>query len=113
MIFSFKYDGAAYEFDDERMGLGEARWIKKETGLYGRAFFEAAQDLDPDALSCMVVIAMRRAGLTETNIDEVCANENAYFEMVETAQVRPTETAEPKKVRRVPTATKTKAASQS
>ncbi len=87
MIFKFQYDGKSYEFDDARMGLGEARWIKAETGLYGTAFFEAVQGLDPDAISAMIVIAMRRGGVSETTMESIAENENGYFELIGSVSV--------------------------
>lgn len=89
MIYSFEYRGQSYEFDDQRMGLGEARWVKQETGLFGTAFYDAIRNMDPDAMACLVVIGMRRGGLTETDLEDVCADENGYFELIET--IKPVE----------------------
>lgn len=88
MIFSFEYRGQGYEFDDQRMGLGEARWVKHETGLFGNAFFDAIRALDPDAMACLVVLGMRRGGATETDLEDVCADDNGYFDLIETIKVK-------------------------
>jgi len=100
MIFSFEYQGKRYEFDDTRMSLGEARWIKSEIGMIGTDFFEAVKKLDPDAMSCLVVIAMKRAGLSETTMEQIAEDENGYFDLVSTAVVRENADGEVKPVRR-------------
>lgn len=82
MIFKFQYDGTDYEFDDAKMSLGEARWIKAETGLFGNGFFDAVRELDPDAISAMIVIAMRRGGLSESTMDSIAETDNGYFELI-------------------------------
>lgn len=88
MIFSFRWNGKAYDFDDERMSLGEARWVKAETGLHGPEFFKAVQRMDPDAMAALMVIAMRRAGETDTTMDSIAEAENGYFEMIGSVQVK-------------------------
>lgn len=88
MIFAFKYEGKAYDFDDERMGLGEARWVKRVTGLTGSDFFGAARKLDPDAVVAILVMAMRRAGLQETQMDDIYSeDDNGYFKLIESLEV--------------------------
>lgn len=87
MIFTFKFRSKPYAFDDTKMSLGEARWIKAETALVGAEFFEAAQKADPDALSCIVVMAMRRAGLDETTLDSIADDEDGYYEIMSTMDV--------------------------
>lgn len=90
MIFEFTYEGKAYDFDDERMGLAEARYLKREFGLVGTEFFTACRKLDPDALIALLVLAMRRAGLTETKVEDLYPNDdNGYYELVQSMEVRP------------------------
>lgn len=84
MIFTFKFQGKPYAFDDMKMSLGEARWSKAETGFVGAEFFHAVQKADPDALSCIVVMAMRRAGLSEATLDSIADEENGYVEIMST-----------------------------
>jgi hypothetical protein len=87
MILTFQFRDATYTFDDEKMGLGEARWVKQETGLLPKEFFPAVQDLDPDAIACVVVLAMRRAGVTDATIESICEDENGLFEFLASSQV--------------------------
>lgn len=89
MIFMFKYDGKSYDYDDEKMGLGEARWVKKETGLVGANFFEAARALDPDAIVAILVMAMRRAGVIETKMEDIYSgDDNGYYKLIEGLEVK-------------------------
>lgn len=98
MIFTFKFRNKPFAFDDMKMSLGEARWSKAETGFVGAEFFEAVQKADPDALSCIVVMAMRRAGLTETTMDSIAEDENGYVEIMSTLDVvDPDDNAKPEK----------------
>lgn len=87
MIFKFQFRGTGYNFDDEKMSLGEARWIKAETGLVGMGFFDAVKGLDPDAISAMVVLAMRRAGVADATMESIADDENGLFEFFETGEV--------------------------
>lgn len=96
MIFTFEFRGKSYEFDDAKLGLGEARWVKHEINLHGMNFFEAVQSLDPDAVACLVVLAMRRAGETDATMEEISNDDNGYGEFVVTVKVRPSEGDEPK-----------------
>lgn len=91
MIFSFKFQGKDYKFEDTQLSLGEARWIKRETGLYGQDFFHAVQTLDPDAISCIVVMAMRRAGATDATIEAIEEEINGYGEFAITVKAEATE----------------------
>lgn len=87
MLFTFTFRDTTYTFDDEKMGLGEARWIKQECGLLPKEFFPAVQNLDPDAIACMIVLAMRRAGVEDATIESICEDENGLFDFLETGQV--------------------------
>lgn len=91
MIFSFKFQGKDYQFEDTQLGLGEARWIKRETGLYGQKFFEAVQTLDPDAIACLIVLAMRRAGESDATIEAIEEEINGYGEFAVTVKAEATE----------------------
>lgn len=89
MIFEFTYEDTTYEFDDDKMSLGEARWIKQATGLVGSSFFEAARKLDPDAILAILVMAMRRAGLKDTEMDAIYADdEDGYIKLVQGLEVK-------------------------
>lgn len=89
MIFAFRYENKAFDFDDERMGLGEARWVKQMTGLTGSDFFAAARKLDPDAVVAILVLAMRRAGLHDAQMDDIYSDDdNGYFKLIESLDVR-------------------------
>jgi hypothetical protein len=87
MILTFKFRDNTYSFDDEKMGLGEARWVKQETGLLPKEFFPAVQELDPDAIACVIVLAMRRAGATDATIESICEDENGLFDFLASSQV--------------------------
>lgn len=87
MIFQFTYEDKKYQYDDGRMGLGEARWVKQETGLVGMAFFEAARALDPDAILCILVMAMRRAGEVVDVEDIYADDDNGYYKLITSLEV--------------------------
>lgn len=84
MIFTFQFGDQSYDYDDDTMGLGEARFVKAETGLYGSAFFEAVKTMDPDAIACLVVLAMRRAGKTDATMESVGEEVDGYFQFIRT-----------------------------
>lgn len=83
MIFQFTYGDEKYQFDDEKMGLGEARYVKQVTGMVGQEFFEAARKLDPDAIVAILVMSMRRAGKTEVSMDDIYTDDdNGYYKLI-------------------------------
>lgn len=55
-------DGPEYEFDETTLLVSEARLIKAHAGMGLKAFGEALEGGDPDALAAMLLIARRRAG---------------------------------------------------
>lgn len=89
MIFTFQFGDESYNYDDELMGLGEARFVKEETGLYGSAFFDAVKTMDPDAIACLVVLAMRRAGKTDATVESVSEEVDGYFQFIRTVNETP------------------------
>lgn len=101
MIFTFTYADQKYTYDDEKMGLGEARWVKRETGLVGAEFFNAARTLDPDAIVAILVMAMRRAGEHETQMGDIYSDDdNGYYKLIAGLEVSANEPeAEPKATR--------------
>lgn len=62
MSLFFTLDGAEYEFDQNKLALGEAIAVKKSSGLTVKAFQEGLVEMDPEALQAMVWLARRRAG---------------------------------------------------
>lgn len=70
MIFTFTYGDQKYEWDDDKMSLGEARYVKQVTGMVGSDFYEAARKLDPDAIMAILVLARRRAGETSASLED-------------------------------------------
>lgn len=87
MKFLFKYEDAAYTFDDEKMSLGEARFVRTVTGYTGAEFFEQARKLDPDAIMAILVMAKRRAGEEAKMEDFDLDDENGYIKLIQSLDV--------------------------
>lgn len=103
MIFEFMHQEKAYQFDDERMSLAEARWVKREFGMTGPTLFGAFQELDPDALLAIFALALKRGGVeieTAADIPLGDENENGYFELIQSVKAKTAEAAALKVVRR-------------
>lgn len=97
MIYKFSYEDQVYDFDDEKMSLGEARWVKRETGMVGGGFFAAARALDPDAIVALLTLAMRRAGKTEAQIEDIYSDDdNGYFKLIQSLDIETAAESEPK-----------------
>jgi hypothetical protein len=87
-IFEIDYMGDTYVYDGERMSLPEARFAKAQTGHSGLSFFQAAADLDPDALTTLLVMAMKRRGIKATVQDIYRDDENGYFKLISSMRLR-------------------------
>lgn len=97
MIFRFKHHGKIYTFDDERMSIPEAQWIKRETGIVGMELFQGFRKLDVDCLLVVFAIALKRGGIQIDTIADVPLDEgNGYYQLLTSIQedndqaVRPT-----------------------
>lgn len=62
MILSFDYEGQRYGFNNDTMSLGEARYIKKHTGVGLTEWLSKLASVEPDAVLACVVLAVRRTG---------------------------------------------------
>lgn len=87
-IFEIDYKGDTYTYDAERMSLGEARFAKAQTGRAGLEFFKAAAELDPDALTTLLVMAMKRRGVRAEIHDIYRGDENGYFKLISSMRLR-------------------------
>lgn len=88
MIFEFSYFGETFDYDDEQLSIPEARFAKRETGMSGLRFFNAAQELDADCLVALLVMAMRRKGKTVDPEDIYRGDDNGYFKLITNLSVR-------------------------
>jgi hypothetical protein len=61
-VITFEYDGRPYRFDNDVIDLREARYIKRHTMQQLDMWDMQVQLGDVDALICLVVLAVRRAG---------------------------------------------------
>lgn len=69
--------GQAYNFDETRLTVKEARTIKKYGGLSVRQFANGLSDMDVEAMVAVVFLAKQRAGevLRWQDLDELNLND--------------------------------------
>ena len=69
MLIRIKTDAEVYEIDPDKLTLGEARTLKANYGLESLGLLDP---LDPDVLTGLLVVAMKRSypALDETEIRE-------------------------------------------
>lgn len=58
----FDLGGKLYEFDGATLSIGEARAVKRNTGLGVLEFERGIKTLDPDAVAALIWVTLRRAG---------------------------------------------------
>ena len=56
------FEGKDYTFDIEALDLGEARTIKRQTGLTIGQLMKGLADLDPDALASLYWLMLKQNG---------------------------------------------------
>lgn len=89
MIYTFEYDGKSYDYDDDQLSLPEAIEIKRETGMVGVEFFDAARKADPEALAMLLVLAMRRGGVEDATMDSIYKDDpDGYVKLISNVEVR-------------------------
>jgi hypothetical protein len=64
-------EGTVYEWGSRRLLNTEAILIKRKLGMNVNDWYAAIKDSDPEAVTCMVWLARRRAGEPELRYDDV------------------------------------------
>lgn len=98
-MIKFKLGDTVYEYDDSQMSVKEARLIKKHTSMGLKSWSLGLQDMDPDALVGLILLAKQRAGeavrwqdLDNLNVNDITIvgdDEDLPAETPEDADVAP------------------------
>lgn len=70
-MIRFALDGEKYEFDDDRMDVGEVRDLRKVTGFGPKEFWTEFADVNEDCVAGLVWLTRRRNGETDLRFSDV------------------------------------------
>lgn len=80
----FTVEGREYDFDADKLSVGEARLVKQHTGNGVRSWLNGINDYEPDAWLALILIAKKRNGeavtwndLQDIDFLEVCNSHQA------------------------------------